>query len=647
MLEISLSNFRSFKGDVIVPLDADVVLVYGPNGSGKTSLLSAIELGLTGCVPELSKFSADYPRCLLHIRGDSTGSVVVKRAQTGTINEESRVSINSTGPVKASGILAQADLRFFKERCYLSQSHLGRLLELYQAVDSHSGEQPLVRFVKDLLNLDSLENITDGLFDLGDVRRVVKTSRTFANLRIQKDECDKLKAAHDAQQRMSAVKSSQSRAAATAVMELAGDPGPQLPWTAAGLAERRRILESVAEGTDYQNRISTLKSQIDALGRAKDVLLDSKMVEAESEGEKVSERLRASKSRRDEIESQLKGESDLILAGLTAINEKVQVVADTGRQLLLLETSLNAIVVTAEDNIRIAQQDQTRLSALQLQQKQLVTEMSKGAPRHTDIIQRQRQWQEVLSLLLNGLESDRCPVCDRNYLEVGQGSLREHLVGKLESIGGDIEALEAAAKLQAEREAELLKVTQQSRALEARELPRRLADLSSTLAKADELRNRLAATKERRGELANISQSVAGLISELEILQIRRKQRSDSVKTLDAVADAIEHPRLLAATNVPVYIESVLSSLTKRLADLSTRQQSRTQLLTAIQQAERDALAAEEDDKKTLRLKAEYAQIAAAEARVDLVVESARRLVRAATSAKKKGKFCINCSMKR
>ena len=41
---ITVTNFRSIKGAVKVPLDAPVVLMYGQNGAGKTSILSAIEL---------------------------------------------------------------------------------------------------------------------------------------------------------------------------------------------------------------------------------------------------------------------------------------------------------------------------------------------------------------------------------------------------------------------------------------------------------------------------------------------------------------------------------------------------------------------------------------------------------------------------
>ena len=43
--ELEVTNFRSIKGLVHAPLDAKVVLIHGENGSGKTSLLAAIQDG--------------------------------------------------------------------------------------------------------------------------------------------------------------------------------------------------------------------------------------------------------------------------------------------------------------------------------------------------------------------------------------------------------------------------------------------------------------------------------------------------------------------------------------------------------------------------------------------------------------------------
>ena len=63
---VTITDFRSIRGTVTAPLDAPVVLVYGPNRVGKTSILSAIELALTGEIPSLARVEPDYLSHLVH-----------------------------------------------------------------------------------------------------------------------------------------------------------------------------------------------------------------------------------------------------------------------------------------------------------------------------------------------------------------------------------------------------------------------------------------------------------------------------------------------------------------------------------------------------------------------------------------------------
>ena len=60
LYRISLKNFRSIDRKVEVRLNSPVVLIHGQNGVGKTSLLSAIELALTGAIPSMERADPDY-----------------------------------------------------------------------------------------------------------------------------------------------------------------------------------------------------------------------------------------------------------------------------------------------------------------------------------------------------------------------------------------------------------------------------------------------------------------------------------------------------------------------------------------------------------------------------------------------------------
>ena len=59
IVELELQNFRIFSGTNRIPLDANVVLIYGPNGTGKTNLLSGLECAFTGEVADLKEYTSD------------------------------------------------------------------------------------------------------------------------------------------------------------------------------------------------------------------------------------------------------------------------------------------------------------------------------------------------------------------------------------------------------------------------------------------------------------------------------------------------------------------------------------------------------------------------------------------------------------
>ena len=190
-----VKDFRSIDGEVNVSLDAPIVLIHGPNGAGKTSLLSAIELALTGTVPSLARAEPDYLAYLPH-KDRPFGSVLTMKvsASDGAVRTAD-ISVTK-GKVAGSPILNSADASFFSERSYLAQSTLGRLLEIYQHADKKS-DSPLTRFVKELLGLDRMDALISGLHTTGNIARLKVPVPAYGEVReaiLQKEsEIEELK----------------------------------------------------------------------------------------------------------------------------------------------------------------------------------------------------------------------------------------------------------------------------------------------------------------------------------------------------------------------------------------------------------------------------------------------------------------------
>jgi len=53
--EITIKNFRGIGNKVLLNLNADIAVIYGPNGTGKTSIFDAIEWTITGQIERLQK----------------------------------------------------------------------------------------------------------------------------------------------------------------------------------------------------------------------------------------------------------------------------------------------------------------------------------------------------------------------------------------------------------------------------------------------------------------------------------------------------------------------------------------------------------------------------------------------------------------
>ena len=113
LTQVQIADFRSIRGKITVPLDAPVVLVHGPNGSGKTSLLSAIELGLTGAVSSLQRYDTSYAENLVHLDAQSRKASVIVSAKHDEIPANPSELVVENGNIRGMPLLSERQSRFF------------------------------------------------------------------------------------------------------------------------------------------------------------------------------------------------------------------------------------------------------------------------------------------------------------------------------------------------------------------------------------------------------------------------------------------------------------------------------------------------------------------------------------------------------
>lgn len=170
---LKVENFRSIAGPWEVPLDAEVVLVHGANGAGKTSLLSALELGATGDVRFL-RSEDDVDHSLILNRNYPLGAVQLRVEDGSGPMRSGGFEFDKTS-VRGFPALDEVERAFFTERSFLAQTQLGRFLETYTASSKRS-DSALVRFVKSLVGLEDLDSLIEGLYNAGHVNRTRNAS---------------------------------------------------------------------------------------------------------------------------------------------------------------------------------------------------------------------------------------------------------------------------------------------------------------------------------------------------------------------------------------------------------------------------------------------------------------------------------------
>lgn len=591
-----IRNFRSLRGEVVVPLDAQVVLVHGTNGSGKTSVLSALELALTGKIAHLAADGDDYRSYLTTL---DTGGGSIELTTTKAHREGGRVKGTldfSDTSFTPAPLLDAGDAHFFAERCYLPQATLGKLLELYDDQGTGSNS-PLTQFVKELLGLDPLDALVDGLypaFHVSRVRNLVPAYRRLENLRTSlSEERDRI-----VQSILTAEQSRDARAAAlTTTLSLLGTPDPITVDSNTDVAALRTQLN---EDRDEERALAELGSTrshlIGMIERWQSLPADDA-----SHDRAAGERSEAATI--EALRNWREGAGKDLGALITALRNHFSDIPeiDDGpeacrsfavRRAEAEATRATALLKTSSQAVNQAKTLSATVQRATARIKELESELASGAE---DV----RSLARALAGITPHVEGEICPVCDRDFAEQEKGSLTAHIAAKIASLttqAGRLQALSteraeessrlAAAQrdlegatsgqLGAEEQADLtVRASQMTDAAQQLKQMAAVAEEGQRLTQAARDARDTVAAARRRDEMST------SLVPDIQQLVLNVTNRpASSFETIEAALAAAER---LVGERIQV-AETVLTARVRALSELELYAKDRSQV--AVLEAE-------------------------------------------------------------
>ncbi|HRF12938.1 MAG: chromosome segregation protein [Candidatus Accumulibacter phosphatis] len=570
---LTATDFRSLRGTVTVPMDSPVVLIHGRNGAGKTSLLMAMELGLNGNLASLSRLDPQFQEHLVHKEAVSKkGSVSIGVHGLGVEFPAGHFDIHGhkfTGKAALDPVLT----RHFSERCYLAQSTLTRLLEIYE--DKSANGTALTRFVKELLGLDALDALIDGLYGAGDVRRLRGHAVSFWDMREQlpslDDELSSLakdltaaegqatQLTQSARERLTPHWPEVASLSALAMLDLLKEQS-QEPELQRFTQLRRELNDTVAQS---QRGVSTMAAD--------------RRVAIETAAGAADAALRAwlgtSGQRMTELFDKLGGYfSDLP----SPIQNRPEYARAYAHRAVSNE-------VARCQQIQVKDQTaQKQVSTLQTDRQGLATrleEIDKQIVQHSG---EAGQLAQALSALVPHVHTEECPVCSRDFGEVSSSPLLGHLTARVASLTQSAGLLSALSRERANtvsavaaRDREIGVAQTQMLTAEARtEYGQRLATLEQALHDLTSVEAEAKAGETLFGQAANAAQA---------LISARAGDQQSA-----AIRDAAGRYATVFSMDPIGASEPLQAALQRFLAEVSAR----LERLTAKESARRDGEAA-------------------------------------------------------
>lgn len=624
---ITVTNFRSIKGSVTVPLDAPVVLIHGQNGAGKTSILSAIELGLTSQVPSLARLDREYVSHLVH--KDANDARIVTTVDNLDGATKSTETLVTRSGVSGTPLLSRERAHFYSERCYLAQATLGRLLEIYEDKDTRRSDSPLTKFVKDLLGLDHLDALIDGLHDAGDVRRLRGSLPAYWEVRetipsiekqiaTEKTEADRL--------------DQESQAVNSRLLARMGELGLQVT-PAMSDSEFRLAIEGLQEEPELQRLASVRRDVVAARDQWRTVQSPVSVTEVADAERDVSEANDAVENWRSTTGAALEDQFARLAEFFPDLPSPQSVGPERARTEAMQRLSAELSRCEA-----LLARDGTDSAALETLDQEMARARSRAAVLDEQIAGQAAQagtLAQVLAEVLPHIHSEDCPVCGRDYSETSKEPLQAHVSNRIAALTASAGRLEALSRERADASRIVADAERRRASIAARLLaPAARDQLKDRRARLEELQRSLTDIEEdaKRGERC-ISAAAA---ASQRLTQLRtHDQRAASIRTSVArFAQELGLDAVGETEGVEAALARFVTHVTEREAALIARQSARRDAFSDFRERQilttkRAAIIAEIAEKET-----RVARLRAAKEKADARITQARELGRRAREAR-------------
>jgi exonuclease SbcC len=482
---LDINNFRSIRGQIHAPLDAKVVLVHGENGAGKTSLLSAIELALTGEIQSLERADPGYEKQLLH-RSASQGGVML-RTLAGQTEQTFQATLNVAGVQSITALDAQRAI-FFRERAFLPQSLLSQLLRIYQDAGNDAAS-PLAQFVARLLGLDRLDALEAGLKPLVDVRNVRKNVDGWLAMENEKSRLERLLSD---QKKIRDELSEEVRSGISELATLCTVFELSVTVREESLDEISVVLSddndsaAFARLTDQQRNLASLLREIYAAQSA----INSDAAVTSAGGDEAREAFGRWDAEYGQRVSALRSRAEALLTNISLPGDPEQFAEAALIRLRTEQKQLSDRTSQARADITRHAVGRDELDVLMRQRNTIDEEAARLSNSAGSL-------GTALAELTSFIIGDTCPVCDRNFSEVSNTTLSEHVHEKVRTLSASAERLLTLGRTRSEVQVAIERLSREIEAISARKIDEKsLTELDRRLSSVEQLTNELETMSE-------------------------------------------------------------------------------------------------------------------------------------------------------